>query len=211
MADLEFFWDPGCPWAWITSRWVVNVQDHKPLDVDWRFIALRFVNADRDYDSDFPTGYRQRHDRGLALLRVAAAVRAEIGPHAVLPLYTAYGQRIHVAQDAESLGRPGGVEGVLAELGHPVELASAAASTAYDDVIRTDTDEALDRCGGNIGTPVLSFTPPDGPSFFGPVISRAPRGHEALDLWNAVTTLGANPWFSELKRSSRGRPRFDDE
>lgn len=210
MADLEFFWDPACPWAWITSRWVVNVQAEKPLDVDWRFIALRFVNAHRDYAAELPAGYQRRHDRGLALLRVAAAVREEVGPAALLPLYTAYGRRIHVERDGESLDRPGAVAEVLGALGYPGELASAAASTGYDEVIRSDTDEALDRCGGDVGTPVLSFTPPDGPSFFGPVISRAPKGHEALVLWDAVTTLGANPWFSELKRSTRGRPQFDD-
>ena len=211
MADLEFFWDPGCPWAWITSRWVVNVQAEKPLDVDWRFIALRFVNDERDYAVEFPPGYERRHNRGLALLRVAAAARTEIGPHAVLPLYTAYGRRIHVEQDGESFDRPGAVEAVLGALGYPAELASAAGTTEYDELIRSETDEALDRCGGDIGTPVLSFTPPHGPSFFGPVISRAPRGQEALELWDAVTTLGANPWFSELKRSTRGRPQFDEE
>lgn len=209
MSDLEFFWDPGCPWAWITSRWVVNVQAEKPLDVEWRFIALRFVNAHRDYAAEFPSGYERRHDRGLALLRVAAAVRDEVGPSAVLPLYTAYGRRIHVAQDGESLDRPGAVAELLGGLGLPERLASAAGSTGHDDLIRAETDEALDRCGGDIGTPVLSFTPPDGPSFFGPVISQAPEGHEALALWDAVTTLGANPWFSELKRSTRGRPRLD--
>lgn len=209
MADLEFFWDPGCPWAWITSRWVVNVQEQKPMEVDWRFICLRFVNEERDYGREFPAGYEARHNRGLALLRVAAEVRAEAGNDAVLDLYTALGRRIHVEGDAESLDRPGAVEAVLAGVGLRPALAAAAGSTGHDGLIRSETREALDRCGGNIGTPVLSFSPPDGASFFGPVISRAPRGAEALDLWNAVTTLGANPCFSELKRSLRGRPQFD--
>jgi 2-hydroxychromene-2-carboxylate isomerase len=210
VADLEFFWDPGCPWAWITSRWVVNVQAEKPLAVDWRFIALRFVNAHRNYEAEFPAGYERRHDRGLSLLRVAAAVRRKMGGDAVGPLYTAFGRRIHVERAAESLEEPGGIEAVLDALGYPPALAVAARSTDHDDLIRSETDEALRRCGGNIGTPVLSFDPPDGPSFFGPVLSRAPRGHEALELWDAVTTLGANPFFSELKRSTRGRPQFEE-
>ena len=210
MADLEFFWDPGCPWAWITSRWVVNVQARKPLSVDWRFIALRFVNAHRNYETDLPTGYERRHNRGLSLLRVAAAVRQGVGSDAVGPLYTAFGRRIHVERAAESLEEPQGIAAVLDALGHPPALAAAARSTEHDELIRAETDEALDRCGGNIGTPVLSFAPPDGPSFFGPVLSRAPKGHEALELWDAITTLGANPFFSELKRSTRGRPEFDE-
>ena len=210
MADLEFFWDPGCPWAWITSRWVVDVQAQKALTVDWRFIALRFVNASRNYEAEFPAGYERRHNRGLSLLRVAAAVRQEVGGGAVGPLYTAFGRRIHVERAAESLEEPGAIEAVLDALGYPPTLAAAARSTEYDDLIRSETDEALDRCGGDIGTPVLSFSPPGGPSFFGPVLSRAPKGQEALELWNAVTTLGANPFFSELKRSTRGRPQFDE-
>ncbi len=210
MTDLEFFWDPICPWAWITSRWVVNVQREMALEVHWRFIALRFVNEGRNYAEEFPAGYERRHHRGLRLLRVAAAVRAEAGESAVLPLYTALGRTIHHRREAELLDRPKAVAGILAELGHPPELAEAASTSDHDELIRVETAEALDRCGGFVGTPVLSFSPPDGPSFFGPVISRAPVGAEALDLWNAVTTLARNPEFSELKRSTRARPRFDD-
>jgi len=209
MADVEFFWDPVCPWAWITSRWVVNVTEERPLDVDWRFICLRMVNDSKDYETEFPPQYQRGHTRGLELLRVAAAVRATAGPSAMLPLYTAYGRIIHLAGDPTVFDDRSGVEGVLAELGHPVELADAAYVSDYDGEVRADTDEALARCGGNIGTPVLSFGPPDGPSFFGPVINKAPVGAEAVALWDAVWALGSNPHFSELKRSLRGRPQFD--
>jgi len=106
---------------------------------------------------------------------------------------------IHNQHDPTAFDDPTGVEGVLRDLGHPVALAEAATSTDFDDVLRTETAEALDRCGGNIGTPVLSFAPPDGSSFFGPVISKAPKGADALALWDAVTALGTNPYFSELK------------
>lgn len=208
MADVEFFWDPVCPWAWLTSRWVVNVLEQRPLTVDWKFISLRMVNADTDYGDD--PRHERAHNRGLELLRVAAAVRAEVGPQAMLPLYTAFGTTMHNQHNPEAFDDPADVKRVLEELGHPVALADAAQSTDHDQVIRAETDEALDRCGGNIGTPVLSFSPPDGPSFFGPVIAKAPEGDEALELWDAVQTLGTNPWFSELKRSTRSRPQFED-
>jgi hypothetical protein len=208
MADLEFFWDPVCPWAWLTSRWVVNVTEERPMEVDWKFIALRIVNKDRDYATEFRPGYERGHTRGLELLRVAAAVREELGRAAVLPLYTALGQVIHHERGAETFDDPSGVRAVLEGLGYPVGLGAAATSTEHDEVIAAETQEALDRCGGNIGTPVLSFSPPDGPSFFGPVINKAPKGRAALDLWDAVVALGSNPHFSELKRSTRGRPDF---
>ena len=209
MVDVEYFWDPACPWSWLTSRWMVNVLAEQPMTVEWRFISLRMVNEGKDYGVEFPDGHLRVHERGLELLRVAAAVRDELGPDAVLPLYTALGTRIHVEKDPWSLDDRAGVEGVLADLGHPVDLAEAAHSTEYDDAIRADGDNALERCGGNIGTPVISFAPPDGPSFFGPVISKAPKGREAVDLWNAVCILGTNAHFSELKRSTRGHPDFD--
>src|SRR3954454_4577659 len=155
MADVEIFWDPVCPWAWITSRWVVNVTAERPLDVDWKFICLRMVNDSKDYETDFPPRYQRGHMRGLELLRVAAALRAEVGAEAMLPLYTAFGQIIHVGAAPENFDEPAGVESVLRELGYPVELGAAAYSTDYDSIVRTETDQALDRCGGNIGTPVL--------------------------------------------------------
>jgi hypothetical protein len=208
MSDVEFFFDPVCPWAWITSRWVVNVAEERGLDVDWRFICLRIVNEARDYEKEFRPGYERGHTRGLELLRVAAAARATIGPEAVLPLYTAFGTKIHIERDAPAFDEPAGVATILADLGYPPELAAAATSTDHDAVVREETQIALDRCGGNIGTPVLSFQPPDGPSFFGPVINKAPKGKEAAELWDAVWALGSNPHFSELKRSLRGRPDF---
>lgn len=207
MADVEYFWDPACPWSWITSRWMVNVLAEQPMTVDWRFISLLMINEPTGGPAT--TAPKRGHTRGLELLRVAAAARAEVGRDAVLALYTAFGQRIHVEHDGGAFDEPGGVEAVLAALGYPPELAGAARSTAFDDEIRADGDEALERCGGNIGTPVISLSPPSGPSFFGPVINRAPAGTDAVDLWNAVTTLGSNPHFSELKRSTRGRPQFD--
>ena len=208
MADVDFFWDPVCPWAWLTSRWVVNVLEERPMEVDWKFIALRIVNEDRDYEKEFRPGYERGHTRGLELLRVAAALRETVGPEAVLPYYTAVGTALHLERRHEEFDAPAGFERILSELGHPTDLAGAALDTGYDTVIRAETKTALDRTGGNIGTPVLTFGPPDGPSFFGPVINKAPKGAEAVELWDAVVALGSNPHFSELKRSLRGRPDF---
>jgi hypothetical protein len=179
------------------------------MDVDWKFICLRIVNESRDYSKD-REGYERGHMRGMELLRVAAAVRNGVGRDAMLPLYHAYAQVIHVERERERFDDPAAIRGVLSDLGYPVELADAAYSTEFDDVLRTETEQALDRCGGNIGTPVLTFSPPEGPSFFGPVINKAPKGADALELWDAVWTLGNNSHFSELKRSTRGRPDFGD-
>lgn len=206
MVDCEFFWDPICPWAWVASRWVTNVQAEVPVDIDWRFLALRILNEDKDYETEFPPGYERRHQRGLELLRVAAAVQEESGREAVLPYYTAVGRRIHVQRDGEAFDDPAEIAAVLRALGQPADLALAATDSRYDAVIRADTEEALARCGGAIGTPVLSFAAPDGPSFFGPVINRAPKGQEAVELWECVAALARNPHFSELKRAHRDKP-----
>jgi hypothetical protein len=179
------------------------------MDVDWKFICLRIVNESHDYSND-RAGHERGHMRGQELLRVAAATRDAVGRDAMLPLYHAYAQVIHVDKERERFDDPAAIRDLLTSLGYPVDLAEAAYSTEFDDVLRTETEQALDRCGGNIGTPVLTFSPPDGPSFFGPVINRAPKGAEALELWDAVWTLGNNPHFSELKRSTRGRPDFSD-
>ena len=209
MADVEFFWDPVCPWAWITSRWVRNVQAERPLDVDWRFISLRLVNESKDYDAGFPDHHQRGHMRGLELLRVAAAAREGGYADRVGELYIGFGTMVHNAGNPEAFDDPGGALAVLRALGLPESLGEAAYSDELDPIVRADTDDALSRCGGNVGTPVISWAPPDGPTFFGPVISKAPTGAEAVKLWDAITELGANPWFSELKRSTRSRPQFD--
>src|SRR3954452_4274245 len=169
------------------------------MDVDWKFICLKIVNEGHEYSNP---AYERGHMRGMELLRVAAAVRDKVGRQAMLPLYQAYAQVIYVDGERERFDDPDAIRDVLKTLGHPVELVDAAYQTEYDGVLRAETEEALERCGGNIGTPVLSFSPPDGPSFFGPVINKAPSGAEAIELWDAVWALGNNAHFSELKRSN---------
>jgi 2-hydroxychromene-2-carboxylate isomerase len=208
MSDVDFFWDPMCPWAWITSRWMVEVQDQRRLDVDWRFISLRIVNEAKDYETDFPAGYPVLHGLGLKLLRVAAAVREDHGRERLGDLYTELGTRIHVQRRRDELLEEAGIADALRALGLPEALAAAAEDDQrWDATVRADTETALERAGRDVGTPVITFAPPDGPSFFGPVISRIPRGQEALDLWDATERIARFPGFAELKRSLRESPQ----
>jgi 2-hydroxychromene-2-carboxylate isomerase len=205
-ADLDFFWDPVCPWAWITSRWVQEVIRQNGITVDWRFISLKLVNADKGYAPEVRERYEKVHGLGFSLLRVAASVRETDGPARVGDLYTAFGTRIHHDQDAPSLRSVDGIAAVLDGLGIDQAHAKASESDAFDDAIREDTETALARAGRDIGTPVLTFGPPDGYSFFGPVIAKAPKGADALVLWDTVRTLAGFPGFAELKRSIRSTP-----
>jgi hypothetical protein len=205
---VDFFFDPVCPWAWITSRWVVEVGAQRELTVTWRFLSLRLLNADKDYASHFPPGYPEGHTLGLRLLRVAAAAREARGNEAVGRLYTELGRRIH-RPDAGLMELPdGGVEDALAAAGLPAELAATQDHERYDAVVAAETEQALERAGRDIGTPVLTFAAPDGPSFFGPVISRVPRGPEAVQLWDATERLASFAGFTELKRALREPPQL---
>ncbi len=212
MADVELFWDPVCPFAWITSRWVVEVIEQRPLEVRWRPISLRMLNEDRYGEEDDLAAKQQGHAIGLALLRVAVAVDEAHGNEAVGRLYTSMGRAIHLSTDREALAAAGPqslARRALVECDLPAELAAATEDEGRDASIRADTDVALERAGSDTGTPVLTFGPPDGPSFFGPVISRVPRGPDAVVLWEAVETIARHSWFAELKRSLREPPQVD--
>ena len=206
MADLDFFWDPVCPWAWITSRWVQEVVKETGIDVDWRFIALKIVNEDKGYAPEMVERYTKVHGLGFSLLKVAAAVREKHGTEKIGDLYTDFGTRIHIAKDAPSLRDGGGIVAILEAHDLDPALAEAAENDDFADIVRADTELALERAGRDIGTPVLTFGPPDGFSFFGPVIAKAPTGAEAVTLWETVKTLAAFPGFAELKRSIRNTP-----
>ncbi len=216
-ADLEFFFDPVCPFCWVTSRWVTNVARQRPLEVIWRPLSLRILNEPIGYETR-PAGYPEAHQRGLEMVRVVAAAREAYGPTAVGSLYTAMGEAIwNVPAPKEEtfeavLGatiRPRDLAAILARAGLPKALAVAAHDESRDDALRAETQEAVDRAGGGVGTPILSFAPPDGPAFFGPVIDDAPDGEDALRLWDAVTTLARWPGFAELKRSLRSFPHTE--
>jgi hypothetical protein len=149
MTEVDFFWDPVCPWAWLTSRWVHQVAPLRDLHVDWRFISLAILNEERDYDNDFAPGYRRGHMRGLELLRIAAAARQSHGPEVIGPLYTAFGTAIHRERRREEFDQPGGPAtlAALAAAGLPASLAEAATDPGWDKLVREDTETALARTG----------------------------------------------------------------
>lgn len=211
--DIEFFWDPVCPFAWITSRWVEKVAEQTDYRVDWRFISLRLLNKDMDYARDFPPEYEKGHTAGLRMLRVAAKIRDELGHEPMGPLYAAYGANYWDKPKGSGMrDRIGTVEHIgecLAAARLPVEYAVAADDESWDATIDDETELALTRTGRDVGTPIITFEPPHGLSFFGPVISRIPSDDEAVPLWNAVIELARFPGFAEMKRSLREAPQLN--
>jgi hypothetical protein len=213
-ADVNFYFDPVCPFAWMTSKWVRLVQAQRSYTVDWRFISLRLLNSAVDYDSHFPAGYEAGHTAGLRLLRVAARAREEHGGAAVGRLYGALGTRIFDStpdlpgSDGSHRGTREFLEPALDEAGLPMDLADALEEASYDAEIRRETDEALALTGKDVGTPIIQFRPPAGVAFFGPVISRLPSQEQAGPLWDHVIGLASFPGFAELKRSLREQPQL---
>jgi hypothetical protein len=212
-ADIHYYFDPVCPFAWMTSKWVRIVAEQRDYAIDWRFISLRMINSGIDYDSHFPAGYDEGHTSGLRLLRVAARARAEHGRGAVGPLYAAISSEIFDSARAADLtpavrGSRAFVEPLLARAGLPAELADALDDTRWDEEIRAEGEAALALTGRDVGTPIIHFSPPEGTAFFGPVISRLPDPEDAVRLWDYVTGLAGFPGFAELKRSLRERPQL---
>ncbi len=215
-ADLHFYFDPVCPFAWMTSKWVRIVQRQRDYTVDWRFISLRMVNQGVDYDSHFPPEYEAGHTAGLRLLRMAARTRKEHGPDAVGRLYEQLGTRIfedeRADESADTRREQGSRDFAVAALQAvdlPENLADALEDDAWDAELRASTDEALALTGKDVGTPILHFQPAaGGVAFFGPVISRLPNEQQAAELWDHVIGLASFGGFAELKRSLRERPQL---
>ncbi|GHH48069.1 mycothiol-dependent nitroreductase Rv2466c family protein [Lentzea cavernae] len=212
-ADINFYFDPICPFAWMTSKWIRIVQAQRGHTVDWRFISLRLINAQIDYDSHFPAEYEAQHTAGLRLLRVASAARELHGREAIGPLYAAFGARI--LESGPDEGRAPGwqadqdlVAAALAEAGLPASLTAALDDTSRDAEVQAESDEALSLTGKDVGTPIIHFEPPRGVAFFGPVISRMPDEDQAAELWDHVVGLARFPGFAELKRSLREQPQL---
>ncbi|WP_093575199.1 DsbA family protein [Amycolatopsis rubida] len=215
MAELNFYFDPVCPFAWMTGKWVRQVARQRSYEVDWRFISLRLLNAHLDYSAHFPPEYDASHTSGLRLLRVAAAVRASHGREAVGPLYEALGEQNFESALVEDTAEARAAQGTrsaaataLSRAGLPADLADAVDDAQRDAEIQRETDEALSLTGKDVGTPILHFQPPEGVAFFGPVISRLPSDEEAVELWDHVAGLAAFPGFAELKRSVREMPQL---
>jgi hypothetical protein len=214
--DLHFYFDPVCPFAWMTSKWVRLVQAAKEYRVEWRFISLRLVNEHVDYDAMFPPEYEAGHNAGLRMLRVAAAARAAHGPEATDRLQLAYGKQVFDrpkwADDAERLAAYGNepmVTAALRDADLSLDFLDALHDTAWDEEIRRETKEARELTGKDVGTPILHVDPPHGVAFFGPVISRQPAPEDAVELWDHVLGLARYGGFSELKRSLRELPQLE--
>jgi protein-disulfide isomerase-like protein with CxxC motif len=197
-TNVELWFDPRCPWAWITSRWLLEVAARRPIDVDWHLMSLHHLNAGKVASDD----YRTLLSEALASVRVCAAATEAFGRQALLPLYSAMGRRFHRdgRRDLEAISE------AIAEVGLPTDLLRAAASTAYDEAIEQSHRVAVELVGPDLGTPVLST---QGVAIFGPVVGRIPRGESALRLWDGLLLVAGTDDFFELKRSRNREPAFD--
>ncbi len=197
---VDFWFDPSCPWAWMTSRWIDEVAALRDLDVHWHIMSLAVLNEDRDDLSDH---YREFLPRARRYARLVAAVTEVEGEQAVKPLYDALGTRIHPggSTDADTVMRE-----ALAEAGLAAELIAHADTEEYEPQLRASHAEGIGRVGQDVGTPVIAV---EGTAFFGPVISPAPKGEQAAKLWDGVVAVAAYDGFFELKRSRTRGPQFD--
>jgi predicted DsbA family dithiol-disulfide isomerase len=201
---VQFYWDPVCPWCWITSRWMEAVGRQKAIEVDWRLFSLRKINEGRD----LPERFRVSHLMGLRALRVAAAVREQHGREAVGKLYTVLGTRKH--HDQVDIGTVAELESILRTCGLPTALATAADDETWDKVIDDDMATAVTKAGKDVGVPLIVLDGGDGPGFFGPVLSPAPTGKAAVALWDAMVAAGCTEGFYEFKRTRTTGPVFGE-
>ncbi|HTP17699.1 MAG TPA: DsbA family protein [Streptosporangiaceae bacterium] len=199
-TQVDFWFDPICPWAWITSRWLLEVEKLRPVAARWHVMSLAVLNAGKD---DLPERYRERMDKAWGPVRVCIAAEQKFGPGVLLPLYTALGTRFHQEKAERDRGT---IEAALADVGLPAELADAAESTRYDEAVRTSHADGMDRVGYDVGTPIISVA---GVSVFGPVMSPIPRGEAAAKLWDGLLLVAGTDGFFELKRSRTRNPVFD--
>ncbi|MFI6578012.1 DsbA family protein [Nocardiopsis sp. NPDC050513] len=197
-ADMWF--DPACPWAWITSRWLLEVEKVRPVRVRWHVMSLSVLNEDKE---GLPEVYRSLLDTAWGAVRVCVAAEQQHGPEVLGDLYTALGTRFHHDREPRT---PDTYRDALKEAGLPVELAAAAESTEYDAALRASHAEAMRLVGEDVGTPVVSV---EGVSFFGPVVTPTPRGEEAARLWDGVRLVAGVEGFFELKRTRTVEPSFD--
>jgi protein-disulfide isomerase-like protein with CxxC motif len=197
-VPVDFWFDPLCPWAWISSRWVLEVQDVRRIAPTFHVMSLAYLNEDKD----IPEDYREMLRPAWGPVRVVVAAEQAEGQDVVLPLYTAMGNRIHL--EGRSIDRSL-IEESLAEVGLPLSLADAMDDSAYDDAVKKSHHMGMDQVGQDVGTPVISV---EGVAFFGPVVTPAPRGEDAGNLWDGVLLVAGTPGFYELKRSREKGPDF---
>jgi len=199
-TPVDFWFDPLCPWAWITSRWMLEVEKVRPVTTRWHVMSLAVLNEGKE---DMDERYQELMKQAWGPVRVCIAAEQKFGPEVLLPLYTAIGNRFHLEKADRDRAT---IEAALAEAGLPADLADAMDSTEYDEAVRASHSDGIDRVGYEVGTPVISV---DGASFFGPVVSPIPRGDAAAKLWDGVLLVASTDGFFELKRSRTRDPIFD--
>jgi hypothetical protein len=199
-TPVDFWFDPQCPWAWITSRWLVEVTKVRPVQPRWHVMSLAVLNEGKE---DLSERYKEFMARAWGPVRVCIAAEQAAGPEVLGPLYTAIGTRFHNEKAERNRAT---IESALAEVGLPTSLADAMDSTEYDEALRASHHEGMDRVGEGVGTPVISV---NGASVFGPVVSPIPRGEDAARLWDGLMTVTSVDGFFELKRSRFRDPIFD--
>jgi 2-hydroxychromene-2-carboxylate isomerase len=196
----DFWFDPLCPFAWITSRWILEVEKVRDVDVAWHVMSLAYLNQDKDISED----YRAMLEPAWGPVRVLMAAQHKHGSDILLPLYNAFGQRIHLEgrklHEQEDRGRAI-IEEVLAEVGIEPELVEAMDDPSYDESVARSHHEGMDQVGNDVGTPTIAV---NGTAFFGPVLSKIPRGEDAGRLWDGCVAVASFPYFYELKRSRTG-------
>ena len=197
---VDFWFDPICPWAWMTSRWITEVEKMRPISVRWHVMSLSVLNEHRD---DLSSHYRQVLDRGWGPVRVVNAARELHGQQVVKPLYDALGTRIHPGGRDDY---PAVITESVAEVGLPASLADYASSDELDEALRASHAAGISQVGQDVGTPVISV---NGTAFFGPVVSPSPKGEAAGKLWDGVLLVASTPGFFELKRTRTADPIFD--
>ena len=197
--EAQFWFDPICPWAWMTSRWILEVEKVRDISVTWNLFSLAHLNRDKE----LPEDYKSRLVRSWMTTRVIAAAQKVKGEEITLPLYTAISSRIHLKKmevGAELF------EEALAEVGLDRSLASAMDDSSFDPLIIESHERGIALVGNDVGTPIIAI---GGAAFFGPVISPAPKGEEAGRLWDGVVGVAQYPGFFEIKRSRTVGPIFD--
>ncbi|MFH9748904.1 DsbA family protein [Streptomyces anulatus] len=206
-TPVDFWFDPLCPWAWMTSRWMLEVEKVRDVEVRWRVMSLAVLNEDKL--DDLPEEYRDLlENKAWGPVRVVVAARQLHGDAVVGPLYTALGTRFH--NNGEGPTREA-VAAALKDVGLPADLAEYADSDRYDTELRASHKEGIDKVGQEVGTPVIAVPGADGEqiAFFGPVVTPAPKGEEAAKLWDGTLLVASIPGFYEIKRTRTQGPIFD--